>query len=366
MRAFGLLRHTPLDLVDLHIDLVERHLRQLEQDQRLRPEREQLPRQLRADRAPGAGDHHHLVLHMGGEQVELGRDRIAAQEILDLDGAEVADLDVARRDLLERRQRLDHHRKRLQRLDRGAALAAERRGHGEQHLFDVLGGDHLADLAGPQHLDAVHHLPRERRVVVDESDHVVLAGLVQGAKQLNAGRAGAVDDDVLALVEAHALMLRRGSEQHRPGPLPAQPDHQRSDEAVDHHHRPRMALDAGQQHEQRPGEHGDDHRDIDARGALGPDESGHELVQTAQMEGDDADDRCRGEQQYQADRVGHIEPAQAQRVGGPQRDRQHRNVVENEEGPLEPARPLDEPDGCAHERATPNRPDGRTPIGFWR
>ena len=31
-------------------------------------------------------------------------------------------------------------------------------------------GDHLADLLGPEHLDAVHHLARERGIVVDEGD----------------------------------------------------------------------------------------------------------------------------------------------------------------------------------------------------
>ena len=359
-----LLRPAPFVLLDLHLDLVERHLRQLEQDERLRPKLEQLAGQLRADRAAGAGDHHHLVLHMRGEKLALRRDRIAAEQILDLDRPEVAHLDMARGDLLERGQRLHHHGEGLERLDRGAALAAQCRGHGEQHLFDILGGDHLADLAGPEHLDAMHHLAGERRVVVDEGDHVVAAGLVQRAEQLDADGAGAIDDDVLALLEIDRLVLRRRPEQHGAGPLPREADQAGGDQAVDHHHRARVTLDARQQHEQRPGKHGDDHRDIDARRALGPDEAGDELVQAARMEGDDADDRRRGEQHHHAEGLRHVVLAQAQRVGGPQRDGEHGNVVEDQEGSLEPARSLDEPDGRTHVKNHPEPAFGRNPVGL--
>ena len=268
-------------------------------------------------------------------------------------------------DLFERRQRLHHHREGLERLDRRAPLAAERRGHGEQHLFDILGGDHLADLAGPQHLDAMHHLSGKRGVVVDEGDHVVAAGLVQRAKELDAGRAGAIDDDVLAFLEIDRSVLRRRPEQHGGGPLPRQADQAGGDQAVDHHHRTRVALDARQQHEQRPGKHGDDHRDIDARGALRPDEAGDELVQPAEMEGDDADDRRCCEQHHHAEGLRHVVLAQAQRVGGPQRDGEHGNVVEDQEGSLEPARSLDEPDGRTHVKNHPEPAFGRTPLS-WR
>ena len=187
--------------------------------QRFGPKLKQLAGELGADRASGAGDHHHLALHMPGQQLKLRRHRIAAEQILDLDRPEVAYLHVAGGDLVERREGLHHHGEGLERLDRGAALAAQRGRHGEEHLFDILGGDHLADLARPEHLDAVHHLPRERRIVVDEGDHVELAGLVQRPKQLDADGAGAIDDDVLALIEIDRLVLRRGPEQHCAGPL---------------------------------------------------------------------------------------------------------------------------------------------------
>jgi hypothetical protein len=89
---------------------------------------------------------------MGGEKLELRRHGIAAEQILDLDRPEVAHFDTARGDLLERGQRLHHHGEGLERLDGGTSLAAECRRHGEQHLFDILGGNHLPDLAWSQHL----------------------------------------------------------------------------------------------------------------------------------------------------------------------------------------------------------------------
>ena len=174
----GLELSPTLVLLDFHLDLVKRNLRQLEQDQRLGSEAEQLPGELRPDRAPGAGDHHHLVMHMGEQQTVVGRHRIASEQVLDLDRSEIAHLDAARRDLGQRRQRLHHHGEGLQRPDGGAALATKRRRHGEHHFLHALLLDHIADLAGPEHLDPVHHLAGERGIGVDEGDELVLARLI--------------------------------------------------------------------------------------------------------------------------------------------------------------------------------------------
>ena len=255
-----------------------------------------LARQLRADRAAGPGDHHHLAAHIGGQQLEIGRDRIAPEQILDVDRPQVAHLDAARGDLLERRECLHHHRKRLQHLEREPALAAQRRRRGQQHLGHVLVGDHLADLLRPQHLDAMHQLAGERRIGVDEGDGLVAAGLVERAQELDADGPGAVDDDRFPLVEAHRPVFGRGLKQHGAGPLPAEADEQRGDQGIDHDHRPRMVLDGHHQHHHRPQQRPDDHRDIDAGRALRADEAGDELVQPAHIEDGDADERRRDQQ----------------------------------------------------------------------
>ena len=100
-----------------------------------------------------------------------------------------------------------------------APLAAQRRRRGEQHLLDVLLGDQLGDLLGPRHFQAVHELAGKRGVGIDEGDGLVTAGLVQRAQQLDAERAGAVDDDRLPLIEARRLVLRRRREQRRAPPI---------------------------------------------------------------------------------------------------------------------------------------------------
>ena len=338
----------PLELLDLQRDLVERDFRQLEQHQRLRSQAQQLARQLRADRAAGAGDHHHLAPHIGGQQLQVGDDRIAPQQVLDVDRPEVADLHMARGDLLERRQGLHHHRKSLERPQRDAPLAAQRRRRGEQHLLDVLLGDQLGDLLRPRHFQAVHELAGKRGIGIDEGDGLVAAGLVQRAQQLDAERAGAVDDDRLPLIEARRLVLRRRREQRRARPLPAQANEAGGDQAVDHHRRPRMILDPAHIDEQRPEQGGDDHRGIDAGGAFGPDEPGHQLVQPAHIEDGDADEGGGDQQRPFVQALGHVEPAEPERIGGPQRDAEHRDVVEDQECPLEPARTLDQPYGQTH------------------
>src|SRR6516225_9861165 len=223
-RSVPLLRLPPFQLLHLHFYLLERDLRELEQNKRLRPKLEQLAGELRADGTTGAGDHHHLVLDVPSQQFKLWRHWIAAEQILDIDRPEIADLHPTGGDFFQRRQGFHHDGEGLERLDRGAALAAERRRHGEQHFLDILLGDHPTDLAWPKHLDAMHHLARERRVVVDEGDHVELAGLVQRSQQLNAHGTGAVDDDVLAFIETDRLVLWRQAQQQGACPLAGEAD----------------------------------------------------------------------------------------------------------------------------------------------
>ena len=195
----------------------------------------------------------------------------------------------------------------------------------------------------------MHHLAREGGIVVDEGDELVLVGFLKRAHQLDAERARAIDDDALPLIEAHGLVLGRGPEQHIARPLPAQPDETRGDQAIDHDHRAGMSADAGHEHDQRPDKGGDDHRDVNTGGALRSDEARDELVQPAQIESDYADERRRRHQQPHAGRIWQVELAQAQRIGSPQREAQHHEVVDDEQRSLEPARTLDEPNGKTHE-----------------
>jgi hypothetical protein len=58
-----------------------------------------------------------------------------------------------------------------------------------------------------------------------------------------------------------------------------------------------MISDAAHIDDERPGDRGDNHRQIDLGRTLRPDETCHEFVETAQMEDGDADQRSRRHEQ---------------------------------------------------------------------
>jgi len=89
----------------LAMDGIEREFARIDEQQHRRPKRQYLPAELGADRAAGAGHHHHLVGDVPLEQVAIGRHRIAAEQVLDLERTDVADLDAAMRQVHEPRQR---------------------------------------------------------------------------------------------------------------------------------------------------------------------------------------------------------------------------------------------------------------------
>ena len=212
----------------------------------------------------------------------------------------------------------------------------------------MLVGDDLADLLGPHDLDAVHHLARERRIGVDEGDGAVVPGLVEGAQQLDADRACPVDDHILALIEADGLELGRGLQQQGARPLPAEADETGGDQGEDHDRRARLALEAAHVHDESPQHGRNDHRHIDAGRPLRSDEAGDELVEAPPIEHENADHRRRQHQQKDLRRLRHIEFAEAQGIGGPDRDAEHHEVICDQKRSLEPARTLDQPNGERH------------------
>ncbi len=136
----------------------------------------------------------------------------------------------------------------------------------------------------------MHQLAGERGVGIDEGDHLVAAGLVERAQQLDADGPRPVNDHRLALVEAQRLVLRRGPKHQRGSPLPAEANEQGGDQGIDHDHPTWMILHGHHQHHHRPQQRAEDHRDIDTGGALRPDEARDELVQSAHIEDGDADE----------------------------------------------------------------------------
>ena len=77
------------------LDLVERNFGHLEQHQAVRRNTQNLPAQLRTDRAAGAGDHDALAANGTIKQRRIRRHRVAPQQIAGVDFAQIIDARVA-------------------------------------------------------------------------------------------------------------------------------------------------------------------------------------------------------------------------------------------------------------------------------
>ncbi len=86
---------------------MQRGLVTVEHQQRRRVEADQLPAQLRADRSAGAGHQHALARDVAGRGGHVGVHRVAAEEVGDVDVAQVAQAHPAVEDLVQVGQHLD-------------------------------------------------------------------------------------------------------------------------------------------------------------------------------------------------------------------------------------------------------------------
>ena len=160
-----------LGLEDLILGVVE-------DDQELRLERGDLPAELQADAAAGASDHDRASVGEDAHLREVGIDRSAAQEVLDLDRSERAVLDAARDDVGQARHGARAHPHARRQLDDPADLDAAGRGHRDDDLMDAEFAHETRQFVDfPDHPHAVHHLLDLAVVVVDESDHLEVDAL---------------------------------------------------------------------------------------------------------------------------------------------------------------------------------------------
>ena len=187
------------DVPQLAVDVVERQLRHLEQQDAARTEARDLPAQLRADRTAGAGDHHDLVADARVEQPQIGRHRLAAEQVARIDVTNVLDARLADDDVADVRHGLDVH---AQRLERGQDLAASpvvHRRHGEQYASDGENIDEVRQLVRRVHLDPVDHAAPQCAVVVDETDRQEITPGEQARRQTRTRLARTEDGDPLGL-----------------------------------------------------------------------------------------------------------------------------------------------------------------------
>ena len=84
-----------IDEPDLRLDLVERVFRQSSITSRLGRCCDDLTAEFRADRTAGAGDQDRLAADVARKQVGMRRHGVAAEQVVHLDGSQVADRHAA-------------------------------------------------------------------------------------------------------------------------------------------------------------------------------------------------------------------------------------------------------------------------------
>ncbi len=190
-------------LVDeLALDLEQPRLAVVDEDEARRADARDLAAELGADRAACARDQHDLSLEVAGNRVEVDLDRLAPEQILDLDRADLPRQVEVRRDHLgEPGQGL--HRYAFPSGDRDDALARLSSGgrDGDEQLVGLAVAEDVLELVTrPEHADPVQPQVLLSRIVVDEADRCVAEG--RSPEHLAQDLLGCIpcadDDDLLA------------------------------------------------------------------------------------------------------------------------------------------------------------------------
>ena len=127
---------------ELSLDLEQRRLRVVDEDQPRRPHARDLAAELGADGAAGPRDEDGVTREVGADLAHVDLDLLAAEHVLDLHRPDLRELHVAGDQLVEARKRLDRNVRRLRRLDDARAhLTRGRRDRDQQLVGRVLAHD---------------------------------------------------------------------------------------------------------------------------------------------------------------------------------------------------------------------------------
>ena len=157
----------------LAVHLEERELGPLDEQELLRTETGDLPGELRADRAAGAGDHDALARQERPDLRLVEIDRLASQQVLDLDVAYARHVHLALEHVVEARDDPDAHLDLPADADQAQDLLPGDLGDRDHDLLDAEVPDEARKVLGrAEHADAVDHGAPLLQVVVDEALHV--------------------------------------------------------------------------------------------------------------------------------------------------------------------------------------------------
>ena len=225
--------------------------------------RDDLAAQLGANRAAGAGDQHRRPGHESGHRLQVDLGGLSPQQVFELDLADLAHAGTPAQNLEQSRQRAAPNRRRVADAHDRANRLARRGGHGDDDLIHPTGIGQAGDVfPRPQHLDAVNGLPLFPRVVVHQThgDEVQRGVVLKLPQDHGPRRAGAGDEHPPGLaVGRAALALARASQVPRQLDRKADATQQAdAQHPLEHHHRPRKAIDEmgrAQHAPHQPGQH---------------------------------------------------------------------------------------------------------------
>ena len=252
---------------ELALDVEQRGLGDVDEDEPRRPDACDLAAQLGPDGAAGAGDEHGLILEVGGNALEVDLDLLAAEDVLHLDRPDLTgEVEVAGDELVQARERLHRDVCSLRGLDHLAAHLARGGRDGDQHLVGLVLAHEARQLAHrPENADAEDARVPLALVVVDEADRRVReqARALHLLDDQAARVTGPDDDDLLAASDDAAAR----SLHHRACEQPCAGDECERDEEVGGRDRARQPHVVHRRGE-IDGDVGDERRDDNAaRGA---------------------------------------------------------------------------------------------------
>jgi hypothetical protein len=159
-------------LDELALDLEERRLRRVDEHEPRRLHARDLAAELGADRTAGARDEHGLPGEVRGDGGQVDLDRLAAEDVLDLHGADLGrEAEVAGDQLVQARQRLHWHALGARHLDDPTTKLARRGGDRDQHLVGPVVAQDVRQVVGrAEHAHAEQAHSALARVIVDEPD----------------------------------------------------------------------------------------------------------------------------------------------------------------------------------------------------
>ncbi len=180
---------------ELLLELVEPELARVERDQLRGLEPDDLPAQLGADRAAGAGHEHRAPAQPAAQPLAVELDRVAPEQIVELHPPQLRDGDLARHQVLVGRHRHRRHVRLAAEVDRAASLRVRAVRHRDHRELGVLLLDDLRQASeGAEHFHALDLAAAGPGVVVQQPDEVPLGAAAEALQQVGRGGVGPEDD----------------------------------------------------------------------------------------------------------------------------------------------------------------------------